>query len=135
MHRASAHKALLPKSKRLLKAVEFQQVFSHQKKHHSNQYIRVITASNTEGFCRLGLAISKKVARRAVDRNRIKRHIRESFRREFAEPTGKDSLDLIVMAKNGAAQACNDELRTAINELLTTISTMHRHQAQCIAIN
>jgi ribonuclease P protein component len=48
----------------------------------------------------LGLAISKRVSKRAVDRNRIKRLVRESFRRaRHALPP----VDLMVMARE---QAC-----------------------------
>ena len=36
---------------------------------------------NDLGHARLGLAISKRVSKRAVERNRIKRLLRESFRR------------------------------------------------------
>lgn len=36
--------------------------------------------ANDLGFDRLGITISRKVARRAVDRNRIKRLLRETFR-------------------------------------------------------
>lgn len=49
---------------------------------------------------RLGLAISKRVSKRAVERNRIKRLLRESFRqiRHQLPP-----VDLVVMARAEAA--------------------------------
>lgn len=56
---------------------------------------------NDVGHARLGLAISKRVSKRAVDRNRIKRLIRESFRRIRSQ---LPPLDLMVMARD---QACD----------------------------
>ena len=50
---------------------------------------------DNEPLKRLGLAIPKKLAKRAVDRNRIKRLIRESFR--TSRPN--DSFDVVVKLK------------------------------------
>ncbi|RUL75356.1 ribonuclease P protein component [Dyella choica] len=55
---------------------------------------------NGLGHARLGLAISKRVSKRAVDRNRIKRLVRESFRRALH---GLPPVDLMVTARE---QAC-----------------------------
>lgn len=62
---------------------------------------------NGLGHARLGLAISKRVSRRAVERNRIKRLLRESFRRvQHRLP----SVDLMVMAREHAAGVPGAEL-------------------------
>jgi ribonuclease P protein component len=51
------------------------------------------------GFCRLGMAVSRKVSPNAVVRNRIKRQIRDSFRLlRLTLPLG----DCIVVARVGA---------------------------------
>ena len=42
--------------------------------------IEVITLPNTAGLARLGLVISKRALRRAVDRNRVRRWARDAFR-------------------------------------------------------
>ena len=60
---------------------------------------------------RLGLAIAKRSVRRAVDRNRIKRLIRESFRYHHKE---LPSLDIVVMAKYNTAASTNSELFTSL---------------------
>jgi ribonuclease P protein component len=63
---------------------------------------------------RLGLAISKRVSKRAVERNRIKRLLRESFRRARAQ---LPPIDLVVMAREAAAGAPGPELLAEIDAL------------------
>ena len=57
---------------------------------------------------RLGLAVSRKVSKRAVQRNRIKRNIRESFRATRDDLPG---VDVLVIARVSAAGADNPALR------------------------
>ncbi len=42
--------------------------------------IEVITLPNSAGLARLGLVISKRALRRSVDRNRVRRWARDTFR-------------------------------------------------------
>ena len=63
---------------------------------------------------RLGLAISKRVSKRAVERNRIKRLVRESFRRAQAQ---LPPIDLVVMAREAAAGLPGPELLAEIDAL------------------
>lgn len=67
---------------------------------------------------RLGLAVSRKVSRRAVVRNRIKRTARESFRLQRAT---LPSVDVLVIARPSAAtataQALRDDLESAWSRL------------------
>ena len=61
---------------------------------------------------RLGLAVAKKHVRRAVARNRIKRLIRESFRRHRDLLEG---LDIVVLVRPGVEKADNATLLAALN--------------------
>lgn len=63
---------------------------------------------------RLGLAISKRVSKRAVERNRIKRLVRESFRRIRGQ---LPSVDLLVTARDHAAGLPGPELLADIDLL------------------
>jgi ribonuclease P protein component len=69
---------------------------------------------NELGQARLGLAISKRVSKRAVERNRIKRLVRESFRqiRHRLPP-----VDLMVMAREQAANVPGPQLLAEIDTL------------------
>lgn len=61
---------------------------------------------------RLGLAISKKHCRKATDRNRLKRVVRESFRLHKNELSG---LDIVVMNKPGTETGTSRELRASLD--------------------
>lgn len=98
------------KKERLLKRTEFLAVTESGKKSHTASFI-IFIRSNTLGFSRIGITVSKKVGS-AVERNRIKRLIREFFRLNKAGiETG---IDIVVIAKRGAA---DKELREVSREL------------------
>lgn len=68
---------------------------------------------------RLGLAVSKRAARRAVDRSRIKRVVRESFRTAGDLP----GCDVVVIARPAAAGATNAELFASLTRHFARIRT------------
>jgi ribonuclease P protein component len=69
---------------------------------------------NDLGHARLGLAISKRVSKRAVERNRIKRLLRESFRRIRHQ---LPAVDLMVMAREQTAGVPGPDLLAEIDLL------------------
>lgn len=69
---------------------------------------------NDLGHARLGLAISKRVSKRAVERNRIKRLLRESFRRVRQQ---LPAVDMMVMAREQAAGVPGPQLLAELDEL------------------
>jgi ribonuclease P protein component len=64
---------------------------------------------------RLGLAVSRKVDPDAVGRNRIKRCLRDQFRRIRS---GLEAGAYVLVARPSAAQASNHDLRNALLALL-----------------
>jgi len=71
---------------------------------------------NCEGFARLGIVVGKRVARRAVDRSRLKRLVRETFRRGQHE---LGSFDLLVRPRRTLS---GDEIVMARAELRALLS-------------
>ena len=94
------------RQQRLLKPSEFKHVFARPQR-QSDHIMTLLARENKLNHARLGLAISKKQLRRAVDRNRIKRLIRESFRSHQDQLVG---LDIVVMVRSGIAALSNSSI-------------------------
>lgn len=99
---------------RLLKTDEFSSVFSLRRS-QSNAWFQVWSKPNELNRARLGVVVAKKVERRAVGRNRIKRLVRETFR-QVANDIG--NVDLIVRAKQPMRRTQAPEARAALMRLL-----------------
>jgi ribonuclease P protein component len=80
----------------------------------SNRDFTLLSAARPDSPGRLGLAVSKKQLRRAVDRNRFKRLIRETYRHRHSELTGRD---IVVMVRSQAASRPNAELVLSLQGL------------------
>ena len=76
----------------------FQHVFDKASYRVSHRHFLILARSNDSKQARLGLVMGKKNIRLAVDRNRVKRIARESFRRHHAN---LPALDIIVIARRG----------------------------------
>jgi len=64
--------------------------------HTQSRFWKIIASDSGKSFSRLGLAISKKQYKRAVDRNHFKRLARETFRNNQND---LESIDFVVMVK------------------------------------
>lgn len=102
---------------RLLKPAEFKQAFAHGFRIHERGLTAVV-AANTLGHPRLGLAVSKKAVPLAVDRNRLKRQIRETFRLQQAF---LPAHDIVVLVKPGS-RLTTTLLRQSLERLWTRIA-------------
>lgn len=103
------------RASRLTKAVEFRRVFSRPQVSR-DRYFRVLVRANDLDRARLGLAVSKKNCARATGRNRLKRVIRESFRRHQQTLAAARGMDIVVLPQRDAATMCNKTLRSALEQ-------------------
>ena len=102
--------AAFPASARLHRPREFRRVFEAPLRSRDNSLV-VLARANELDSARLGMAISRKLAGDAVQRNRVRRVIRESFRQHrHALPP----VDIVVMARGSLAQRSNRELRESL---------------------
>jgi ribonuclease P protein component len=105
--------ARFPKRARLLKPAEFSRVFKDPIR-SSDRLFTILAVTNAEqAMPRLGLAISKKHAKRALDRNRIKRLVRESFRHQLQL---LPMADFVVMARDVTRQASSQEIFDSLSQ-------------------
>ncbi len=95
-----------PRSLRMLTASQYSHVFSDARR-FGNKSFTLLVRKNELSHPRLGLAIAKKNVKHAVDRNRIKRLLRESFRkRQHLLPP----IDIIAMCRPSAIQLSNAQI-------------------------
>jgi len=105
------------KTQRLLNPAAFRQVLRQHHQTHSRSFT-ISTAINQQGHARLGIAISRKVSKKAVVRNRIKRQIRETFRCHRITST---ALDIVLIVKPAAVYSeLRKELATLWQNLANT---------------
>ena len=110
-----------PRSARLLTAADYACVFKKNQR-FSDKYWTILVHTDKSLQPRLGLAIAKKRAKRAVDRNKIKRIARESFRAHRKELKG---LQLVVMNRDAATRESTLGLRRAMDALCLKIIAKH----------
>ena len=108
----------LPRERRLLKSREFQHVFRRSRR-ESDALFMVCARYSDQPSPRLGLAISRKHARRAVDRNRIKRQARETFRKLSPRLA---RADFVVVNRAGATTASAEALRESLQRHFLALS-------------
>jgi ribonuclease P protein component len=99
-----------PRSARLLSGADFRRVFADAERSVDDCFT-VLLHRNPASPGRLGLAVAKKHLRRAVDRNLIKRLVRESFRLMQCDLAG---CDVVVLARAGAARRDRQQLRASL---------------------
>ena len=113
---------------RLLTPGHFQSVFKKPIRFGSRHFTILITPSTLpDNSCknnRLGLAIAKKRVKLAVQRNRIKRIIRESFRLNQHE---LPPIDMVVMVKSGIDQLDNKVINQELMKVWRKIIQRHKN--------
>lgn len=99
-----------PRAARITRAVDFKRVLDSACRIKSG-CLTFVALPNELGRARLGLAIPKRHVPRAVARNRVKRRLRESFRRHR---NSLPSLDVVVLGRPGLNTQNNAQLCASI---------------------
>lgn len=115
---AKAGRERFPRTARLTRSRDFRAVFADARR-EGNRHFTILVGHGGSGSARLGLAVSKRAAPRSVDRNRLKRLIRERFRHH----RGKlPAVDVVVMVRPVARQCDNPVLIRSLDKLWQRIS-------------
>lgn len=115
----------LPREARLCRAGDFA-ALRQASGRFGGRCFSVRYRQNELGHARMGLAISKRVSKRAVERNRIKRLARESFRRIRHD---LPAIDLVLMAREQAAGLPGTELLAELDALWRKLAPLKRAPA------
>ena len=104
-------------SRRLLSSSEFDAVFKDNQLKVSTPEFLILAAKNSLGLSRLGMVVSKKNTPRAVDRNRLKRLIREAFRKTCITP-----MDIVVLTRSNANKQSKQTLASILAESFSKVA-------------
>lgn len=104
-------------SQRLHQREEFERAL--QLKGLSDGWLVLHSEKNATDSERLGIVVSKRVVAKAVDRNRIKRIIREVFRQSSFG--GISSLNIVVRVRKSLSDEDAVEFRRTLSRLLIKV--------------
>ena len=107
------------REKRLLTPRQFKAVFDSPSGKLPGRNVLLLVRENQLPHPRIGLVIGKKSVKLSVERNRIKRQLRETFRLHQLELTG---WDIVVIARKGLAELDNAELAKQFAKLWRRLS-------------
>lgn len=105
------------KTDRILKRHEFFEL-SRKGKRIKNRYVTVIYSSGSMGKCRLGLTVTKKIGN-SVQRNRLKRCVREFFR--INKSRFKYNWDINIIPNNEAVYLNSEKIFLNLLEIFKRI--------------
>lgn len=107
----------LPTHYRVRNTAQFDYVFKKRKRLYSGSLLTYYR-SNQQDHPRIGVVISKRNLRFAVDRNRIRRVLKELFRLKQHE---LPSWDVVIVAQKGIGHLKNEELWQCGNNLINQL--------------
>lgn len=102
------------REKRLLTPRQFKTVFDSPSGKAPGKHVLLLARTNDLDHPRLGLVIGKKSVKLSVERNRLKRLIRDSFRHNQDLLGG---VDIVVVARKGLGDLENPELHQQFGKL------------------
>jgi ribonuclease P protein component len=102
------------REKRLLTPRQFKAVFDSPSGKVPGKNVLLLARLNDLDHPRLGLVIGKKSVKLSVERNRLKRQIRESYRHSQEALSG---WDIVVVARKGLGDLENAELAQQFGKL------------------
>jgi ribonuclease P protein component len=109
----------LPRTRRLLRKVDYEAVYARGRRLGDGLFGISFLRREPPGPSRIGMSVGLKAAGNGVQRNRIRRVIRESFRLAQHELEG---VDIVVTARSGVRHAANERLRHSLDALWSKLA-------------
>lgn len=108
-----------PSELRLLKTDDFSSVFNFRKR-IAGPTLVIHYRNNTQQSARLGLVVSKKIAKLSVDRNYMRRVLRELFRRN---KLNFNNVDLVIRPQKPFSPKNYNEIALEFDMLTTKLKS------------
>lgn len=112
----SENKQIFPRYRRITSSEEFSIALNSL--HYCNKWFSIYVSRNEAQKSRLGIIVSKRILPHAVNRNSVKRLIRERFRREFP---ANCSFNLVVRLRRPLNEQVVIEVKRALIQLLNEV--------------
>jgi ribonuclease P protein component len=114
------HPQGLPRQARLRRAADFA-ALRQPGGRLGSAHFRIRYRANDQDGPRMGMAVSRRVSKKAVERNRIKRAIRETYRRQR---TALPCVDILVIASPSARGCAGPALMRELEHLLRRLKPL-----------
>ena len=108
---------MLVKENRLRLKNDFKRVFK-KGKFCQEEFLAIKIAPNDSETSRFGFIVSKKISKKAVVRNKIKRRLRESVRLKLKDGLIKNGFDAVVITRPRIVDKSFFEIDGAVGKLL-----------------
>lgn len=105
----------LTRQQRVRDSADYSRCYRTGRRHHGSLFV-LYCAPNQLGHTRLGITVSRKVGN-AVRRQRMKRRIRETYRR-WSQRSQLPASDLVVHARPKTGEASHREVKCDLERLL-----------------
>ena len=106
---------MLKKEFRLRKQKDFENIFN-KGFYFSGNFLLLKTVKNNLPISRFGFIVSKKISKKAVQRNRVKRLLRESVR--LRQKDIRTGFDAVFISRTGIVGKSFKEVDSVVGELL-----------------
>jgi ribonuclease P protein component len=113
---------MLKQEYRLKRRQDFRRVYQRGKSLKNRAFVLCFRPS-IKGEQRIGFSVSKKIGK-AVERNRIRRRLREAVRLELE--AFAPGYDYVIVARLGAKEETVDSLRTRVKKILAAANLTPR---------
>jgi ribonuclease P protein component len=115
---------MLAQANRLRKQKDIDAVFKSGRSSY-NQILGFKARPNKLTQSRFTVIVSSKTVKKAVDRNRLKRRVREAVKQEW--PYIKTGYDIAAVIRPAALEADYDEVKRAVKQNLLRLRLFKKH--------
>ncbi|MFA5197276.1 MAG: ribonuclease P protein component [Patescibacteria group bacterium] len=108
---------MLKKQQRITDSKDFQTIY-RRGRHYSNAFFSLNYSKNYYGHTRVGIVVNKKVAKKATERNLLKRQLREIVKKDYDKLAV--GMDIIISTRPKTKELDFTQLEKEIVALFAT---------------